>query len=276
LKHGEWSKLVGKLPFGLRTAQMLMEIADNAILTKAKHVSHLPASWGTLHLLTTIEDEPLEKMLTDGTINADTERKEVEKIIKKMKNEGVFRFDDLRRCLHTLVNWMGRYPDASKVADDAITIDDDVEEEDEYVGLEELTALMRWVADLHLEAAQNDFEENGADYIRNAEAQRRWREEEAKEKLNNNPPETETAQDDASDEDDEAAQDDASDEDEEELKEEEDTADTDATAAEEDTEEETEQADAHVEAWLERHQQTPAAEEADTEEQPTDAETATA
>jgi hypothetical protein len=40
-----------ELPFTPRTAQRLMSITQSPALTNATHVSHFPASWGTLYAI---------------------------------------------------------------------------------------------------------------------------------------------------------------------------------------------------------------------------------
>jgi hypothetical protein len=60
LDHGEFGLTADeKLPFGRRTAQMLMQsrsIPKHPIIGNAKHASHLPASWTVLHALTELPD----------------------------------------------------------------------------------------------------------------------------------------------------------------------------------------------------------------------------
>jgi hypothetical protein len=67
LDHGKWGKLFEEgplfhtdereldkpklLPFGQRTAERLMRIAENPFLSNPTHVSILPPSWGTLDAL---------------------------------------------------------------------------------------------------------------------------------------------------------------------------------------------------------------------------------
>jgi len=63
-----------ELPFGLRTAERLMEIANDARLTNPTHVSLLPPHWGTLHALSKLDPEEFEEKLADGTINPDMTR----------------------------------------------------------------------------------------------------------------------------------------------------------------------------------------------------------
>ena len=50
--HGQFLKLfdpeIGNLPFGENTAQRLMKIARNPVLSNADHGQYLPPSWRTL------------------------------------------------------------------------------------------------------------------------------------------------------------------------------------------------------------------------------------
>jgi hypothetical protein len=67
-----------RLPFGARTKQRLMRIAENGVL--ATHVSLLPPSWGTLYELTKIPADVLLVLLEDGSIHPGLERKDVVKL----------------------------------------------------------------------------------------------------------------------------------------------------------------------------------------------------
>ena len=46
-----------KVPFGVRTAQFLMAIAEHSILSNTKHASLLPPSWMTVYELTKLVEE---------------------------------------------------------------------------------------------------------------------------------------------------------------------------------------------------------------------------
>ena len=71
LPHGEWGRMVkGKLPFDVRTAERLMEIARHPVIGNATHVSHLPPSWGTLYELSRIPEERCLGLIEDKTIHA--------------------------------------------------------------------------------------------------------------------------------------------------------------------------------------------------------------
>lgn len=79
LPHGAFTDMVEtKLPFGARAAQRLMAIAADEKLTNPTHVSHLPASWGTLYELTKLDTETFQRRIKEGTIRPDMQRREVE------------------------------------------------------------------------------------------------------------------------------------------------------------------------------------------------------
>jgi Protein of unknown function (DUF3102) len=114
LGHGAFLKMIEeRLPFSARKAQMLMRIAENPVLSNTKHVSHLPPSWGTLYRLTELPDRELEQMLTDGRINADSERKDVDDIIKSSREEAWSR---LVEALETLIEFSEKWPNAAEIA----------------------------------------------------------------------------------------------------------------------------------------------------------------
>jgi N6-adenosine-specific RNA methylase IME4 len=95
LEHGEWIALIEReLPFGRRTAHMLMKVAQDARLSNGKRVSHLPPHWGTLYQLTRLDDATFERLSDDGTIRPDMQRNEVAKVLRISRVA-----DDERRVL---------------------------------------------------------------------------------------------------------------------------------------------------------------------------------
>ncbi len=81
LPHGEFSKMIADdLPFGDRTAQRLMAIAKDPVLSNPTHASHLPSSWMTLHELTTLPKPVLTQALAAGTITPETTRRDVARL----------------------------------------------------------------------------------------------------------------------------------------------------------------------------------------------------
>lgn len=81
--RAEWLKLVETdLRFGARTAQKLMAIAENPVISNAKHVPLLPVSWGTLSELTKLPEEKLRSSIADGTINPKMERSDAVRLVR--------------------------------------------------------------------------------------------------------------------------------------------------------------------------------------------------
>ena len=88
LPHGEFETMIEiDLPFGPRSAQMLMAIAQAPLLSNAKHVSLLPASWGTLYELTRVPEETLGDWFREGRITPNLERGEVSRFLRERKRE---------------------------------------------------------------------------------------------------------------------------------------------------------------------------------------------
>lgn len=77
LPHGQFLPMIETdLPFGPRTAQMLMAIAADSRLTMRSRVSLLPPAWGTLYELTKWSDEQFERGVAQKVIRPDMERSE--------------------------------------------------------------------------------------------------------------------------------------------------------------------------------------------------------
>lgn len=102
LPHGEFAAMVeAELPFNRHTAYKLMSIARDERLVS--HVNHLPASWGTLYELTTLDDEQFACAMEAEVIRPDMERKDLAPIkakARQLKNgdgrvEGGGKIDDL-------------------------------------------------------------------------------------------------------------------------------------------------------------------------------------
>ena len=80
--HGEFLRLFKAsenavqtpLPFGVSSADKLMEIARNEVISNSEHVPNLPQSWGTLYELTKLDDETLLAGIKAGEITPETTR----------------------------------------------------------------------------------------------------------------------------------------------------------------------------------------------------------
>lgn len=91
LNRGQWGDMTGEatgkpmIPFGCRTAQRYMAIADNPVLSNPTHGSDLPASWRTLTVLATLDPADLESAIADGIVNPEMQRKDAETLVAKLK-----------------------------------------------------------------------------------------------------------------------------------------------------------------------------------------------
>ncbi len=78
ISRGRFAIMVNdELPFGARTAQMLMTVAEDKRIANAKHASHLPPSWMTLYNLTRLTDAEFEFGVDAGMIRPDLQRKHI-------------------------------------------------------------------------------------------------------------------------------------------------------------------------------------------------------
>ncbi len=78
LEHGEFEAMIERdLPFGPRTARMLMTVSRDQRLSDRNHGSVLPPSWRTLYELTKLDDSTFAARIADGSIRPDLERREV-------------------------------------------------------------------------------------------------------------------------------------------------------------------------------------------------------
>lgn len=81
LPHGEFQAMIETdLPFGPRTANRLMAIAEDRRIADRTHGSDLPASWRTLYELTRLDDDALAGAFEAGKITTDMARGDVRKI----------------------------------------------------------------------------------------------------------------------------------------------------------------------------------------------------
>ena len=70
LEPGEWTQifLSGRLPLGLRSAQTLARIANNAALSNAKNLAGLPTAISTLDELAGLDPAFIEQAIREGKI----------------------------------------------------------------------------------------------------------------------------------------------------------------------------------------------------------------
>ena len=77
--------LYDKLPFSRRTAEKYMVIANDGRLIDESNQKHLPASWGTLYLISRLENEQFSAAIEGGVITPTVTRKAIADYINSMK-----------------------------------------------------------------------------------------------------------------------------------------------------------------------------------------------
>lgn len=88
LEHGDFLSMVEEdLPFGERTAEKLMLVARNAVLSNPTHESDLPGTWTVLYELALIDKKleapgTLEAWIKRGIVHRDIKREEVEDLVE--------------------------------------------------------------------------------------------------------------------------------------------------------------------------------------------------
>jgi hypothetical protein len=94
VEYGEWGKIFeNNKPFSLRTAEFLMGIAKNPVLTNPLHATLLPPSWFTLYQLSLIPAEDLQKLIDAGKVHSELTRAEAENLrADEQKQEGERQF----------------------------------------------------------------------------------------------------------------------------------------------------------------------------------------
>jgi hypothetical protein len=110
LDHGEFLDWLRKdLHLHERKAQMLMLIARHPVLSNAKFVSHLPASWGTLYELTHLcrpnqNPQRMLDLIASGQINPFMTREDAQALLtgRKQDPEQLILAADLTRVMRRL------------------------------------------------------------------------------------------------------------------------------------------------------------------------------
>jgi hypothetical protein len=111
LGHREWGRLFKTklVPFGIRSAQYLMVIAQHPVLSDAKHASLLPSSWMTLYALSRANPATLTAALHDGRVRPDMPRKAVRALLPSRRpspqpDSSPWAIDDLRKAIDKVLH----------------------------------------------------------------------------------------------------------------------------------------------------------------------------
>ena len=102
LDHGDFLRLFrgGTLPFGEDTAERLMRIAGNKILSNSANSRILPTSWTTLFELAKLPIRNLQEAIQDGKVHPGMRRQDVKKLLgfkSAEKKEGATLLDQLKK-----------------------------------------------------------------------------------------------------------------------------------------------------------------------------------
>jgi len=140
LGHGRFGDMFKQkpkvVPFGWSTADKLMKIAEHPILSNSENFPKLPPSWGMLFQLTTLPDDVLLAMLADGTIHPELECKEVDEIIKNVReHDDLYSWPKLIRALDVLVAFKQIFPETAPLAEAVFDTDKHVDLSDREPGL---------------------------------------------------------------------------------------------------------------------------------------------
>jgi hypothetical protein len=87
LEHGDFLPWVArmqaekKLPFGPRTAQELMRIANNSVLSNTSNWSHLPCCYRTLATLARAPEGELQEWIEKRCVDPDTQPQDVRRLL---------------------------------------------------------------------------------------------------------------------------------------------------------------------------------------------------
>ncbi len=122
--HGEWERMFQghpnaverPVPFGVRTGQMLMAVAENKIIAELKtnHGSLLPSSWRTAYELTKVPEPVLRQAITTGRVRPTLQRKEAiairRNVVEAPRSKKACRRDrSLGQALEEGRGWMRRW-----------------------------------------------------------------------------------------------------------------------------------------------------------------------
>lgn len=78
----KWGDVCERLPFSHQTANKLMAIAGNQVLSdNSAHERNLPSDWNSLYQLSRIPEKKLEAQLNKGEITPGMNRTEIKKVV---------------------------------------------------------------------------------------------------------------------------------------------------------------------------------------------------
>lgn len=94
VNYGEWLPLVEKIGISSSTAERLMSIARNPVLTNSAHAPNLPTSRETLYRLSKLEPDVLEPAIADGSVTPDMNRDDAAALVRQLSGKSDDDDDD--------------------------------------------------------------------------------------------------------------------------------------------------------------------------------------
>ena len=149
IPHGDWERLFRDglfphhpVPFGTRTAQMLMAIAKDPVLTNPKFASYLPPSWATLHDMVGLPEDEFEQYIDLQMIHPEMTRANVNQLPRK-------RLALLPTAIVTLSDLCQQY-DPEDIAEYLIhNVNSELWEHINFQGLVKIEKASKWLLKLH-------------------------------------------------------------------------------------------------------------------------------
>lgn len=106
LLHGEFMAMVDKdLPFGISTADKLMQIARHPVLTNSEYIPNFPPSWGTMSEIAKLSGSEVVALIADGRIHPEVKQADIVQLRKK--NRRVAREQNLAAATMEASNTLG-------------------------------------------------------------------------------------------------------------------------------------------------------------------------
>jgi hypothetical protein len=125
--HGRWLDAVGLMPFTERTAQYLMRIARHPDLSNTKHVSYLPASWGTLAALAELPPGEIPKRIEAREITPELDRATAQgwaAMYAAAHQEALNAYSDAVDGLTRALSWAKTYTPPPEIPDNYVPADE--------------------------------------------------------------------------------------------------------------------------------------------------------
>lgn len=134
--HGGWLEALEKMPFGKRTAQAYMQIADHPDIANAHHGAHLPASWRTLSVLAQLPAGEVTRRIEAGEVTPEISRSVAEQMASVYaagKQEALNAYSAAVDGLTAALSWANTYPPPDVIPEEYASVGDFLERAEKLV-----------------------------------------------------------------------------------------------------------------------------------------------